>query len=57
MEVALKKMVFELDFKQLVGIVVLEHKEVLKKKKKKKRKGWREVVDITRIYRDTKLKS
>ena len=39
MEVALKKMVFELDFKQLVGIVVLEHKEVLKKKKKKKKEG------------------
>ena len=56
MEIALKKMVFELDFKQLVGIVMLEHKEVLKKKKKK-RKGWREVVDITRIYRDTEIKS
>ena len=55
MEIALKKMVFELDFKQLVGIVMLEHKEVLKKKKK--RKGWGEVVDITRIYRDTELKS
>ena len=39
LEVALKKMVFELDFKQLVGIVVLEHKEVLKKKKKKKKEG------------------
>ena len=36
LEIALKKMVFELDFKQLVGIVMLEHKEVLKKKKKKK---------------------
>ena len=39
MEIALKKMVFELDFKQLVGIVMLEHKEVLKKKKKKGRGG------------------
>ena len=39
LEIALKKMVFELDFKQLVGIVMLEHKEVLKKKKKKGRGG------------------
>ena len=53
LEVALKKMIFELDLKQLVGIVILEHKKVLKKKK---RKGWREVVDITRIYRDTEWK-
>ena len=36
LEIALKKMVFELDFKQLVGIVMLEHKEVLKKKKKER---------------------
>ena len=34
MEVALKKMIFELDLKQLVGIVILEHKKVLKKKKR-----------------------
>ena len=33
LEVALKKMIFELDLKQLVGIVILEHKKVLKKKK------------------------
>ena len=32
MEVALKKMIFELDLKQLVGIVILEHEKVLKKK-------------------------
>ena len=33
MEVALKKMIFELDLKQLVGIVILELEKVLKKKK------------------------
>ena len=33
LEVALKKMIFELDLKQLVGIVILEHEKVLKKKR------------------------
>ena len=40
MEVALKKMVFGLDFKQLVGIVMLEHKEVLRKKGRGGGKWW-----------------